>query len=920
NANCLGTTDDLIFARPFSSALSAHPTFCLCPHLEHPIASLLVKPDFCLHSHKCPTEREAFKYLLPIVLYDLNPEAFMTDEAPEFHTKTLSPLSPLPVHPPEPSKIPVLQNQIDPVFNMTSTHIATHQAHSPVTAPAEAQPSSAEDTGSPSADSSFSDAYKEEPAEGNDEKVKEIDQSTEVADDYAMTFDSDGEEQTSSQDISKANIEQEASTPLNIAATDLPTSISHAPSFVAVSDSAVPSNDQATHTSPPPSLPAASEPAGPSNGSSVAPTAAEHPSGAGSGPAESTVHQTHAYEAITSGDIDIQQLLDNITANAEKNEPTSTTPAQPSTPNSTTSLPKSNSSLPAHASLPPRPQTSQTRGYQDDIQKYHNGPPGVPQQSSSYRPVGAPPSLIGAGAPGTSTDPRDARWGPDVQKIYDEFLVNERMYVTEGMWDRFPKRSRLFIGNLPSEKVTKRDLFHVFHKYGKLAQVSIKQAYGFIQFHEDAACAEALANEQDSEVRGRKMHLEISRPQKNSRAAQLGAPQLGRSRSPEYSRGAPDQGGRQGQNNRMPDRYDGRSSNIRQDEYGRPLRMRDDYRPVRSPTPPRFRNRDEYAPRGRDGRDSYGGRERRRSRSRSPYGNRDQSRYRERSVSPRAREANEDMDLQIPRREPRDVPDVQIILMDQLDRGFVSWVEGEFHARGIKTEVMFLSPRLSLQAVIRRQILEGVAAVLQLTIGSQNSSKIPLQVFDRQAGVNNVRFDEYQDLEPKIAAELVYRAKQVQPIQQSLPQPQTPQYGQPQYASGQTYQPPAATPTQYQPPTPAPAQAAANLANLVGQLDNATLQKLLGSLNTPQQQNAPAVASNSAIDLAGLLGGFNQPQQQAYQPQPAADPYASLANNPALASILGNGALPQHAQPQAQPQQSAQQVQNIMAQLARFRQ
>lgn len=60
-------------------------------------------------------------------------------------------------------------------------------------------------------------------------------------------------------------------------------------------------------------------------------------------------------------------------------------------------------------------------------------------------------------------------------------------------------------GNLPSDKVTKRDIFHIFHKYGRLAQIAIKQAYGFVQFHDSAACYEALAREQGSEVRGRKM-------------------------------------------------------------------------------------------------------------------------------------------------------------------------------------------------------------------------------------------------------------------------------------------------------------------------------------------------------------------------------------------------------------------------------
>jgi len=43
-------------------------------------------------------------------------------------------------------------------------------------------------------------------------------------------------------------------------------------------------------------------------------------------------------------------------------------------------------------------------------------------------------------------DELDAKWGPEVQKVYDEFLENERMYVTEGLWDRFPLGSRLFIG------------------------------------------------------------------------------------------------------------------------------------------------------------------------------------------------------------------------------------------------------------------------------------------------------------------------------------------------------------------------------------------------------------------------------------------------------------------------------------------
>lgn len=119
----------------------------------------------------------------------------------------------------------------------------------------------------------------------------------------------------------------------------------------------------------------------------------------------------------------------------------------------------------------------------------------------------------------------DSPWGPEIQKKYDEFLHDERIYVTEGLWDRFPVGSRLFVGqycfrlcllfvdltfsscagNLPTERVTKRDMFHIFHDYGKLAQISIKQAYGFIQFLEASSCHEALSNEQGAVVRGRKI-------------------------------------------------------------------------------------------------------------------------------------------------------------------------------------------------------------------------------------------------------------------------------------------------------------------------------------------------------------------------------------------------------------------------------
>lgn len=115
-------------------------------------------------------------------------------------------------------------------------------------------------------------------------------------------------------------------------------------------------------------------------------------------------------------------------------------------------------------------------------------------------------------------------WDVEAERKYAQFLREEAIYVSEGLWDRFPQGSRLFvgigpistlavvhcmltatIGNLYTEKVTKRDLFYKFHKHGDLAQVSIKNAYGFIQYLDAFCCSQALQAEQGQIIRGRKM-------------------------------------------------------------------------------------------------------------------------------------------------------------------------------------------------------------------------------------------------------------------------------------------------------------------------------------------------------------------------------------------------------------------------------
>lgn len=258
-------------------------------------------------------------------------------------------------------------------------------------------------------------------------------------------------------------------------------------------------------------------------------------------------HYQTAAQASTS--VDVQALLDSLTP-AANNAPSGHYAAPQMFSQSAQAQPNA-SSLPSATNLPPRPPaqdkpaTHPNYNPSDDIRSYHPHS----QQTSTAQPRGsaqpqplnmsrqdfstAPPS--GATSPtvpnqaqrqsgqrSETPDDEDIRWPPEINRKYEEFLDQERKFVTEGQWDQFPMGSRLFIGklqngsqqrqhlihatgNLPTEKVTKRDIFHRFYRHGRLAQISIKQAYGFVQFLDTESCRRALDAEQGQAVRGRKM-------------------------------------------------------------------------------------------------------------------------------------------------------------------------------------------------------------------------------------------------------------------------------------------------------------------------------------------------------------------------------------------------------------------------------
>ncbi|KAI1087084.1 hypothetical protein F5B19DRAFT_486993 [Rostrohypoxylon terebratum] len=592
--------------------------------------------------------------------------------------------------------------------------------------------------------------------------------------------------------------------------------------------------------------------------------------------------------------IDIQDIVDKIIGNS------ATGPASQS---SSPQIGATTSTLPPRPPMSQQPSLAQPHVHLENVPGLNYHANGVP---SSLPP---PPGTYSVGASGTALDTRNnlppppsssslstlpahpfpvAQFDPtylaatgnqaqssDQSQQWESFLSEERRYVSEAKWDRFPEGSRLFIGNLSSDRVSKKEVFDLFSKYGRLAQISLKQAYGFVQYHTLAEGQAAMDHLQGIDVRGRKIHLEFSRTQKKD-----------------------------GDNEKRGNK--GKRDNERHDTT---RARRDDYRPSRQPSPRRGNHRPQNSyDNGRGYYDDYGSR----GRSRSPsYGRRDSGHYRRRSPSPYRRHSSE-AELEIPRRYGGDVPDVQFLILQEVDRDFVGWVERSFLELGLKVQVMFLLPHMSREAVVQRQVMEGVCAVVELDFQAQRTGTVSLQVFNRSGGRDNVRYDQYQDLNPAIAAQLVQRTKQpADPVQPHPP------YGGVQYPHAGSQYPHAPQPAYVAPAYPGQAYPNAPVppptGTAPGPLDNATLQKILGSIHS--QQGTPPNAHQAY-----------SPAQPVGRPPPHQHPNAAYAGVGATNTHMSGGGQQYntHFQPApapgAQSGEQTQHVQTIMAQLARYRQ
>jgi len=253
-----------------------------------------------------------------------------------------------------------------------------------------------------------------------------------------------------------------------------------------------------------------------------------------------------------------------------------------------------------------------------------------------------------------------------------------------------------------------------------------------------------------------------------------------------------------------------------------------------------------------------------------------------------------------------------------------------------------LGPRIPLNAAVQRQIIEGVLAVVRLARPNQFSRKIPLQLFDRSGGPDNLRFNgkpgplyvanferhtlisrplEYPELEPNMAAEIVFHA---QPQRGGPPVP---------FTSATPFGiPPLPPPVQMpQPPLP-PLSNQPNVANVMPSLDGSALQSILSALQ--QRPAVPAIqppafpppnTPQAPADLASILNNATRPpvtaapsQPMPPQPFPVQPPNAQMVPDPNLLSLLSKGLGGQ--QPQAHQGPMGPQVQNIINQLTKWKQ
>ena len=400
-------------------------------------------------------------------------------EAPHYNGNTLSPASPKPIHLPDSQNIPVLQNQIDPIFNLVATHMEVSKIpqHASGTEPLGVSTH----PGHIAEDARTAENGGQAPSEHLDSHMNGFSQ-----------------QENPSSESNDFHMQQPSA---SVGATENSSAVAQS-NLVSFAQNQ--SSDQPELANAPKAAPVSQDEESPTAG--VQADATNTTVEAQQGPQNPL---QGSGEELTVDTGNIQALLDNLIASASSSTPVdknlapvhapipSTVPQTSSPSSAQTPI----SAFPTPAGLPPRPPPQDEPAIHPNyapgqsIRSYHNPSASAAtstpsaQSLNSYNPAQAlPPSHAvgtnGMPPPPTATfqqppqtqqsgaspsqQPRaediqttetqgpvapeisaPSPFGADRDKAYQEFLREEAVYVTEGTWDRFPQGSRLFVGELP---------------------------------------------------------------------------------------------------------------------------------------------------------------------------------------------------------------------------------------------------------------------------------------------------------------------------------------------------------------------------------------------------------------------------------------------------------------------------------------
>ncbi|KAI1431904.1 hypothetical protein GGR50DRAFT_34174 [Xylaria sp. CBS 124048] len=408
---------------------------------------------------------------------------------------------------------------------------------------------------------------------------------------------------------------------------------------------------------------------------------------------------------------------------------------------------------------------------------------------------------------------------------WEDFLVDEAEYVEKGNWAQFPPNSRLFLGNIPCDRISKHEMFDLFSEYGRLVQISKHEMYAFVQYCTPEDCQAAIAGLDGFHVGSQRVYVELARSKKSGRAEQ------GRASHRQHSDDhRPNKRRYSKRSHPYDNAYQARRADRQQaDEQQRdhasvrhgkgparvPYGHSDSRKRSRSPSPPWCahgardgRERSRSPNPLRDAHEARDGRER--SRSPSPPRDAHEARDgRERSRSPNPpRDAHGAGDgdhnhagsigtstvAPVPAQQdlPRQpVCDVQVFVQEgSVREKFVRTVERNFVERGLTVNVAPEGSWDGRDAEIQRLIVDGINAVIEIDGRAQIRHQVPMTIFDRSRGIMNVISKRYENLNPMVAAHLLVKATSIRAPNGTLYHPTATMAPSPPYCEeGEEYGP-----------------------------------------------------------------------------------------------------------------------------------